>query len=225
LGIVGDAFTYFSKAKEYMEELDAVDPWDLMESKTNKWKTISNKVMAVGHSPYFRDFAACKGKWHLILPNYQRILDYHARTDQEVYWSQSSGNHVAEGVPKSFSKELFDAIDEWFGRRPQITPPHVQDLLSPCDKNYKSKDSDSNDEVVFLSRGGEGESKEPTNISNNMKATEGLESNSAFCSLSFAPPTCAQSMTPSTPVLARGHAKTSPLLVSSFDTVGSYSSR
>jgi hypothetical protein len=39
-----------AKREEYLEELDAVDPWDLIESDTNKWKTILDKVMAAGHS-------------------------------------------------------------------------------------------------------------------------------------------------------------------------------
>lgn len=106
------------KQKKNLDD-NAVDPRDLMESNINKWKAILNKVMAAGHFPCFHDFVACKKNWHLILHDYRRILDFHAWTNQEVYWSQSSRNRVAEGLPKSFSKELFDAIDEWFGRRPQ----------------------------------------------------------------------------------------------------------
>jgi hypothetical protein len=41
-----------------------------------------------------------------------------------------------EGLPKTFSQELFDQIHEWFGQRPQIQPPYIRNLLSTHDANH-----------------------------------------------------------------------------------------
>jgi hypothetical protein len=68
------------KRDEYMDELDSVDACDLMDPDMTKWTRISKKVMATGYSPYVRDHAMCKSKWHLLIPEYRHIADYHART-------------------------------------------------------------------------------------------------------------------------------------------------
>jgi hypothetical protein len=158
---------------------------------------------------------------------YRQISDYYTwtGTNQEVYWSQTSRDHLVEGLPKSFSKELFDAIDEWFGCRLQITPLHVWDLMNPLDWHYEGKDGDSEDEVVHLNEGGDEDSKEPIDISDSSKAAEGTWSGIAFCSPSFGFPATAQSMPPSILASTASRGKTSPLLVSSSNTIGSHSPR
>jgi hypothetical protein len=109
-----------AKRDEYMDEVDTVDARDLMEPDVTKWSRISAKVMAAGYSRCTRDHSMCKSKWHLIITDYRRISDYHARTgiNREVYWSQTSGQHVQDGLPKCFAQELYERIDDWFGRRP-----------------------------------------------------------------------------------------------------------
>jgi hypothetical protein len=94
----------------------------------------------------------CKSKWHLLIPNYRRIVDYHARkgTNKELYWSQSSRQYGEEGLPKSFSHEIYGRIDEWFGRHPQIQPPHVRDLLNPGDSNYVVEEEASDEDVEVV---------------------------------------------------------------------------
>lgn len=145
-----------AKRDEFLEELDVVDGRDLMHSEATKWTRISEKVMAAGFSSHFRDGTTCKGKWHLILPYYREIADYHARTgiNSEDYWMLTNDEYVAEELPKSFSKEIYSRIHEWFGQRPQIQPPHVRDLLNPEDTVYQQVHEDSEDdeiEVVDLS--------------------------------------------------------------------------
>ena len=59
-----------------------------------------------------------------------------------------------EKLPKAFSKEIYVRLHEWFGRWPQIQPPHVRDLLNPHDEAFQRGDFDSNEddvEVVDLS--------------------------------------------------------------------------
>ena len=83
-------------------------------------------------------------------------MDYHARTgiNEEDYWVLTPNELTAEKLPKAFSKEIYVRIHEWFGRRPQIQPPHVRDLLSPHDEVFPRGDFDNFDdgnEVVDLS--------------------------------------------------------------------------
>ena len=145
-----------AKREEFLEELDAIDGRDLMDSEVTKWSRISDKIMSSGFSTHYRDGMACKGKWHLLLPDYRRVADYHARTgiNNEDYWLLSPNEITAEKLPKAFSKEIYVKIHEWFGRRPQIQPPHVRDLLNPHDDVFPRGEFDSLEddvEVVDLS--------------------------------------------------------------------------
>ena len=51
-----------AKRDEFLEELDAVDGRDLMESEVTKLSRISDKIMASGFFTHFRDDMAYKGK-------------------------------------------------------------------------------------------------------------------------------------------------------------------
>jgi hypothetical protein len=127
-----------AKREFFLEELDALDGQDLMNPEASKWMRVSQHVMRAGHSPCMRDGPACKAKWNLLLPDYKRIADFHARTGRNGmdYWELYTLEHTSEGLPKTFSRELYDQIHEWFGQRPQIQPPHIRDLLSPNDGNH-----------------------------------------------------------------------------------------
>ena len=145
-----------AKREEFIEELDAIDGRDLMDSEVTKWSRISDKIMASGFSTHFRDDMVCKGKWHLILPDYRRVADYHACTgiNDEDYWLLTPNELTMEKLPKAFSKQIYVRLREWFGRRPQIQPPHVRDLLNPHNEVFQRGDFDSvedNVEVVDLS--------------------------------------------------------------------------
>ena len=66
----------------------------------------------------------CKGKRHLILPDYRRVADYHARTgtNDEDYWLLTPNELIVETLRKAFSKEIYVRPHEWFRRRHQIQP-------------------------------------------------------------------------------------------------------
>jgi hypothetical protein len=70
--------------------------------------------MRAGFSPCLRDGPACKMKWNQLIPDYKRIADYHSKTGRNVadYWEQTAAEHKAEGLPKAFMKEFYDAIHE-----------------------------------------------------------------------------------------------------------------
>lgn len=131
-----------AKRDMFVEEWDAVDGRDLMTPETTKWMRISEELMRANFSPCLRDGPACKAKWNLILPDYKRISDYLGRTGRNIpdYWDLSTTQRKEEGLPKQFPQEIFGAIDEWYGNRPIIQPPHVRDLLSPNDNNYRANE-------------------------------------------------------------------------------------
>ena len=125
--------------------------------------------MASGSSTHFRDGMACKGKWHLILPDYRRVADYQTRTgiNDEDYWLLIPNELTMEKLPKAFSKEIYVRLREWFGRRPQIQPPHVHDLLNPHNEVFQRENFDSVKDDV-----------EVVNLSVNETNIEGLDGTS-----------------------------------------------
>jgi hypothetical protein len=47
-------------------------------------------------------------------------------------------------LPKFYNRQVWEAIHEWFGERPQMNPPRVKDLLNPGD--HDMNDSHNDDE-------------------------------------------------------------------------------
>jgi hypothetical protein len=52
------------------------------------------------------------------------------------YWELSTTEHITDGLPRIFSRDLYEQIHEWYGSRPQIQPPHTRDLLASQDGNH-----------------------------------------------------------------------------------------
>jgi hypothetical protein len=48
-------------------------------------------------------------------------------------------------LPKGFNRQVWKAIDEWFGKRPQMNPPCVRDLLNPHDQHMLDSQDDNDD--------------------------------------------------------------------------------
>jgi hypothetical protein len=99
-----------AKRELYLEEIDAIDGHDLLNPDASKWNRVLQLVMRAGQSSCMRDGPACKAKWNQLLPDYKRIVDFHARSGQNAtdYWELSSADRTAEGLPKTFVQELFD---------------------------------------------------------------------------------------------------------------------
>ena len=68
------------KRKMFLDELDCVDDRDLMTLDSTNWTCVLQLVMRARFSPCLRDGRTCKTKWNLILSDYKKIADYHART-------------------------------------------------------------------------------------------------------------------------------------------------
>jgi hypothetical protein len=128
-----------AKRHLFLEELEAVDGRHLMNPDASKWVRISIEVMQAGCSQYPRDGPSCKTKWNLIISDYKKIADYFARsgTNGAGYWELTAADRKGEGLPRVFSEEVYFGINEWYGTRPSMNPPHTRDLLSTEDSNYQ----------------------------------------------------------------------------------------
>lgn len=90
-----------AKRDMFLEEIDTIDPHDLMNAESTKWQRVSQDVMKSGFSTYERDAPACKSKWNSIVPEYKRIADYFARTGTNGadYWNLTAPERKNEGLP------------------------------------------------------------------------------------------------------------------------------
>lgn len=111
-----------AKREMFLEELDTIDGRDLMTPETTKWHRVAQCLMRSGYSPCLRDGPACKTKWNQLIPDYKKIADYLSRTGRNApdYWDLSSAERKSEGLPRLFGQDVFDAIHEWYGSRPQF---------------------------------------------------------------------------------------------------------
>jgi hypothetical protein len=77
-------------------------------------------------------------------------VDYHARTgiNDEDYWLLTPNELTIEKLPRAFPKEIYIRLHDWFGRRPQIQPPHLRDLLNPHDEVFQREGFDNVDDNV-----------------------------------------------------------------------------
>jgi hypothetical protein len=96
-------------------------------------------VNTAGFSPIPRGGSAYKTKWNQLVPDYKRIAYHLSRTGRNVvdYWDLSCVERKAEGIPRVFAHDVYEAIHEWYGNRAMIQPPHVGDTLAPSDINYR----------------------------------------------------------------------------------------
>ena len=110
-----------------------------MNPDASKWVRISSEVMQAGCSQYPWDGPSCKTKWNLLISDYKKITDYFARssTNGAGYWELIAADRKGEGLSRMFSKEVYFGINEWYGTRPSMNPPHTRDLLSTEDSNYQ----------------------------------------------------------------------------------------
>lgn len=138
-----------AKREIYIRALDTIDARDLFDPETSQWARVSDAVMKAGHSPCIRDGPSCKTKWNLVIPDYRRIADFHARTgtNEEAYWTMNAREHQEEGLPRTFNKQVYHQIHSWYGQRPQMNPPHVRDLLNANDDNFHATQEEEEEEV------------------------------------------------------------------------------
>jgi hypothetical protein len=69
-----------TKGAEFLKELEADDPYDLMNPKMRKWDKVSISMNLVVGITCYRSPEACKYKWQTLLLKYKRIADLHKET-------------------------------------------------------------------------------------------------------------------------------------------------
>jgi hypothetical protein len=127
-----------AKRAEFMDELEADDPRELMNPEMSKWHKISVAVNAVQGISCYRSPEACKYKWQTLLPEYKRVADVHKDTgvNSTLYFEMSFRERKEKALPKNFDQYVYRDMHEWLKHKPTMTPPHFRDLLSPTDGNY-----------------------------------------------------------------------------------------
>ena len=125
-----------------------------MKTDSKKWSAIATVVMAAGHSTFVHDGDACKAKWNELILEYKRIAYYFRWRGTEVttYWNMQQEWRKSQGLPQTFPHEVFFQIHEWYGREPEMRPPHGCDYHAPENTIYQIPQNASmhvNDEEVF----------------------------------------------------------------------------
>jgi hypothetical protein len=124
-----------AKRAEFMDELEADDPRELMNPEMSKWHKISVAVNAVQGISCYRSPEACKYKWQTLLPEYKRVADVHKDTgvNSTLYFEMSFRERKEKALPKNFDQYVYRDMHEWLKHKPTMTPPH---FLNPIDGNY-----------------------------------------------------------------------------------------
>jgi hypothetical protein len=127
-----------AKRAEFMEELEADDPTDLMNPKMSKWQKISVVVNAVQGISCYRSPEACKYKWQTLLHEYKRVADVHKDTgvNSTLYFEMNFVERKEKALPKNFDHYVYRDMHDWLRHKPTMTPLHFCDLMSPTDGNY-----------------------------------------------------------------------------------------
>lgn len=129
-----------AKRLEHLEEMEVIDARDLMSTDVTKWGKIAREVNAITGGGVVREGPACKHKWTSTMADFKRIADYHKGTGRnaEEYFLITYADRRKENLPRSFFKEVYANMYEFFMSRPIMNPPHHRDLLRPEDGNYAS---------------------------------------------------------------------------------------
>jgi hypothetical protein len=90
-----------AKRQEYLEELDADDPRELMSTEMTKWERVSLSVNSANGMTCSRSAEACKYKWQQLLPDYKKVVDLHkgTGTNSMLYFDLSFAQHREKVLP------------------------------------------------------------------------------------------------------------------------------
>lgn len=92
-----------------LNEISTIDEDWLEElSSYQRWKLVSDSCMAMN---VVRSSNQCKRKWEMLLGDYRKIRLWESRSTDNSYWFILEDRRKDFGLPASFSKEVFDAMD------------------------------------------------------------------------------------------------------------------
>jgi hypothetical protein len=129
-----------AKRQEYLEELDADDPRELMSTEMTKWERVSLSVNSANGMTCSRSAEACKYKWQQLLPDYKKVVDLHkgTGTNSMLYFDLSFAQHREKVLPTNLDSYAYREMHEWLWHKPTMNPPHFRDLFHPDDGNLKA---------------------------------------------------------------------------------------
>lgn len=124
-----------AKKAAFMDELQADDLRELMNTKMSKWKRVSLSVNAGAGISCYRNPKAYKYKW----PEYKKVVDVYREngTNNMAYSNMSFGQQKNKELPKNFDIYIYEEMNNWLRYKPTMAPPHFRDLLHPNECNYK----------------------------------------------------------------------------------------
>lgn len=92
-----------------LSEIVSIDEVWLKElSSYQRWKMISDSCIAMN---VVRSSNQCKRKWEILLDDYKKIINWEPQSREDSYWFLPEERRTDYGLPVSFQKEVFDAMD------------------------------------------------------------------------------------------------------------------
>ncbi|KAG0463196.1 hypothetical protein HPP92_021672 [Vanilla planifolia] len=82
--------------------------WLKALSSYQRWKMISDNCLAMD---VVRSSNQCKRKWEMLLADYKKIRQWESQAKEDSYWLLKEDKKKHCGLPISFQKEVFDAMD------------------------------------------------------------------------------------------------------------------
>ncbi|KAI0497084.1 uncharacterized protein LOC110103864 isoform X2 [Dendrobium catenatum] len=134
-----------------LSEIVAIDEAWLKElSSYQRWKMISDSCMAMN---VVRSSNQCKRKWEMLLDDYNKIMKWEPQSSEDSYWLLPEDRRKDYGLPVSFQKEVFDAMDAVIQVQQQQSDSNNSDpeLIISVHKFETSKmNADSETSVLYL---------------------------------------------------------------------------
>ncbi|XP_020581175.1 uncharacterized protein LOC110025196 [Phalaenopsis equestris] len=134
-----------------LSEIVAIDEVWLKElSSYQRWKMISDNCLAMN---VVRSSNQCKRKWEMLLADYKKILNWELLSREESYWSLPEERKKDYGLPVSFQKEVFDAMDAVIQVQQQQSDSNNSDpeqIYSVAELERSTMNADSEISMLYL---------------------------------------------------------------------------
>lgn len=136
-----------------LSEIAAIDEEWLRElSSYQRWKMVSDSCMTMNVA---RSSSQCKSKWDTLLGDYRKIRDWESKSRDGSYWFLEEERRTDFGLPASFQKEIFDAIDAVIQVREHQSDSNNSDpdhIVATSELETSCADADSVGVLITTSR-------------------------------------------------------------------------
>ncbi|GLJ24755.1 hypothetical protein SUGI_0473210 [Cryptomeria japonica] len=118
---ISDTLTLIN-AKQLEKNVHSVDGVvKRTKSALEKWKQISLQCQKSGLR---RNGTQCRDRWEHIIPDYKKIRDYERNTPpgHMSFWNMMAKERMDKKLPTNYSKEIYEAIENYFGQNQSGSP-------------------------------------------------------------------------------------------------------